>query len=372
MHEKRFHIFFHDDIDGIVSAAMVLTSFVRKHSYRLYPVKSAIRGDKFNKLIEKVEGGDNNTIIIVDYQFNERAHIWVDHHFDKDLGNHVVKNGKLFYDPNAKSAARVIYNWFQDDPILKGTINPAIITMVDLIDSAGYASVDYVFSSLEPLMILKAYIERLSVFVDSTFSRLVELISLYNFDINKVLFTLGVDYHIIHDLKQSAESIEKVMVINGCMGVTEMNRLYAYPRYAEFFVRPDVKYCVRIINLGGERIHIDIGYNSWHVKPNHLHIGKMLGALDYPISGGGHPGVGGAIIHESDLERFIDDACVQINGPEDSVDMEKYAVDKTDPIEEKADEMVKTGQAESKDKAREEAVKKEEGGKPEDVQGTDI
>jgi len=369
MKHKIVHLFYHDDVDGIVSAAMIMNAFFRGHVYRLYPAKSSMRGDKFNALIEdvyKTRITDNESLVIVDYQHHEKADLWVDHHFSQDLKDNEVHNGKIFYNPNVKSAARVIYNWFQNTPFLKGAVDQHVVDMVDMIDSAGYKTIDYIFSSTEPLMILKAYLEHLSIFVDSTYNRLVELINLYNFDINKVLFTLGVDCHVVDELKNSAHAIERNMIINGAMGVTEMNRLYAYPRYSEYLIKPDLMYSVRIVHLGGNRVHADVGFNKWQKESCKVHIGKVLQALDYPISGGGHPTVGGAIFLEKEVERFIDDMCVQLNGPEDS--MEKYGVDSEDGVEKKADELIKTGEAKTKDEAREKVTSEEEGGSTEDVQ----
>lgn len=369
MKHKIVHLFYHDDIDGVVSAAMIMNAFFRDHVYRLYPVKSSMRGDKFNTLIEdvhKTKVANNELLVVVDYQYHEKVDLWVDHHFHKDLKDSVIHNGKVFYNSGVKSAARVIYNWFQDTPFLKGTVDQHIVDIVDMIDGAGYKTIHYIFSSSEPLMILKAYLERLSIFVDSTYNRLVELISLYNFDIQKVLFTLGVDFHIVDELKKSATAIEKNMIVNGVMGVTEMNRLYAYPRYSEYLVNPDLMYSVRIVHLGGRKVQADVGYNKWQKETCKVHIGKLLDSLDYPISGGGHPTVGGAIFTESDIERFIDDMCVQLNGPEDN--MEKYGVDKNDSVEKKAEEMVKAGEVKTKEEAREKVTSEKKGDLTEDVQ----
>lgn len=370
MKHRIVHLFFHDDIDGIVSAAMIMSAFFTNHVYRLYPVKSSIRGDKFNSLIDGMEIVDDDVVIIVDYQYHERANIWVDHHFNSDLGNNEVGAGKIFYNSKAKSAARIIYNWFESDPLLKGMVNQHIVDIVDMIDSAGYSSVDYIFSSNEPLMMLKAYLERLSIFVDSTYCRIVELIHHYDFNIEKVLFAIGIDAKIVSDLKNSAKTIEKVMIINGAMSVTDMNRLYAYPRYAEYLVKPDLVYSIRVVHLGGDRVHMDVGFNKWQGRSCSTDIGKLLGSLDYPFSGGGHPTVGGAIIRESDCERFIDDMCVHFNNPEGS--MEKYGVDKNDAVEKEADKLVKTGEVKTKDEAREKAISDKKGDASENVQSGDI
>lgn len=360
-----FHIFFHDDVDGIISAALILRYVVRDRLYTLRPVRTSQRGDKFNKMIDDVDGGPNDELIIVDYQHHKDADLWIDHHFNKTIGDMGFVDAKQIYNPRAKSAARIIYDHIATGPIGKFMpIGNHIVHMTDMIDSAGYNSVDYIFNSTVPMMVLKAYLEQMTIFLDSTYCRIVEVISACDFDMEEALFVLGIDDTVVDSLRRSAKNIEKAMVINGPVVITEMNRLYAFPRYAEYIAKPDAKYAFRIVHLGGGKIQTDIGFNQWGNFTNEVHIGEMLGSFDYTISGGGHHDVGGSIITEDKMERHIDDITTILN-PEESVaeaEMEKVGVDQeVDPVEKKAAEMVKTGEAGNIDKAREKASKEKEG-----------
>lgn len=352
-------------MDGVISAALIMRFLVRDSLYSLRPVKSSQRGNKFNKMVDELRARrPNDFIIIVDYQQHPKADLWVDHHHDRDLGNNVVSNGKIWYDSSKKSAARIIF----DKLSVFGFngyrfVNPHIIDMVDMIDSAGYPSVNYIFQSTDYLMILKAYMEQLSIYVESTYCRLVEVINASGFNMDEAIFKLGIDGKIVSGLKDSAELIKKAMTTNGCVSIVEMNRLYAYPRYSEYLANSDVKYAIRIIHLGGSMVQSDVGFNQWGNFTNDVHIGITLGALKYVKSGGGHHDVGGTIMKENDVEQFLDDITSILNGEEIMKEpgIEKVGVDvENDPVEKIAQDMVKTGEINNINDARKKASDEKE------------
>ena len=143
------HIVFHADIDGIVSAAMILK---QADEYKLHPALSSQR-NKFQSFIKSMSIPDEDRLIIVDFEKHDRADLWVDHHQNKDVGIHAVKNKKILYDPTAKSAARILWDH------MPKSCHESIIPITDMIDSAGYKNIDFIFKDLHPLMILRAYLE---------------------------------------------------------------------------------------------------------------------------------------------------------------------------------------------------------------------
>jgi hypothetical protein len=152
--------------------------------------------------------------------------------------------------------------------------------------------------------------------------------------------------------KQQMEVYNKISVIR-------QRRTGQFPRYSEAFIRPDVKYNIRISSIWNKRWHLQVAFNRWHEEKNDLHIGRFLANLNY-AKGGGHYNVGGGFIKEDFIEQFIDDFSKITNNYKEE-DMEKYGVDKeNDKIEKKAEDLIKTGAAESIDAAREQAVKEDE------------
>ena len=71
---------------------------------------------------------------------------------------------------------------------------------------------------------------------------------------------------------------------------------------------------------------------------------------------GGHYNVGSGTILESNINEFIDMISKLLNNEED-IEMEKYGVDKADPVEKKAEDLIKTGEAKDISEARDVATK---------------
>jgi hypothetical protein len=181
---------------------------------------------------------------------------------------------------------------------------------------------------------------------------------------------MNIDKSEVSNLKKRALRIEKNTIKNIKVGIIYCNSLYEYPRYSEFFVNQDLPFSIRIINRGEESIHCEIAANPWIEFKYNFNIGEFLSNLSYPISGGGHKKVGGAILKTSDLDNFLNQTTIYLNKGED---MEKYAVDKEDLIEKKSNEIIKQASTENKeitiDEAREQVVKKINEKEKGDVQG---
>jgi hypothetical protein len=385
--KKKHYIFFHDDMDGIYTSAIFIKSFIENDTknfpIKLCPVKTSMRGIKFNSFIKEIcLKNINPNIIIIDYQYNDLCNIWIDHHQNKEFTDkttneliEIYNKKHIIYSIGEKSATRVLYNYIIKNQSNKlDVINNFIddINIIDMIDSANYTNVNSVFNSLHPLMILRAYLENMKLYIDNTYCRIVENIVKYDFDIDDLLFSMNIDNSEVLNLKKRALKIEKNIVKNINVGIIYCNSLYEYPRYSEFFVNQDLPYSIRIINHGEESIHCEIGANPWVEFRYDLNIGKFLSDLSYPISGGGHKKVGGAILKIGDLDKFLNQITTYINEGED-ISMEKYSVDKEDSVEKKANEIVKQASSENKeitiDDAREQAVKKIDKKETGDVQG---
>ena len=328
------HVFFHNDIDGIISASLYLY-YHKGEKCRLYPVTSEMRGEKFNAFFTQIVKMKDDKKIILDYQCHLDADLWVDHHFDPAFGENFIISTKFCYSPKAKSAASIM-SFLSMDPIINEFSE--LIKDVDMIDSAGYKSVSQIFKDTSPIMILRAYLESIDP-NDMIYCRIVEMIASCNMNIKEAIYLLRINSYYVKDLTRSAMKIKGSMVISKWVSVTNQRRKNQFPRYAEYLVCPQVKYAIRITNLPNHQVNIDVGYNKWHELKNEINIGKLI-KFDYVKVGGGHFNVGGCIISEDLVNRFIDDISKALN--EEEIEMEKYAVDQTDPVEKIAKELVKT------------------------------
>lgn len=358
---KVHHVVFHDDIDGIICAAIYLHDQVVDDTYRLYPVSSTSRGERFDSMVKNMKlKPESDFLVILDYENHVKSGLWIDHHWSKAMGDRPVINSKIIYDSNAPSAARLLYENLK--PKSTYGFSDKFLDMVDIIDRCGYSTINQVFNDTHPLMVLRAYIER-TFHSEMMFCRVVEMLSRTHFDFKRSLYQLKLSRKIIGELKKDVEKTKRSMVISGNMSIIRQSRPGKFPRYAEFYINQGTKYSVRLSTVPQNKIYFQIGYNKWHNQPNEVDIGRMLSNTKYLIKGGGHYSVGGGIVNEKDVERFLDDLCINLNDGESSMEdeMEKVGVDKEcDSIESKAESMVKTGESKNIDEAREKAVESTE------------
>jgi len=362
---KIHHIVFHDDIDGIVSAAIYLHDHVLDDMYILYPASSTSRGDEFKLMVQNINlKTDYDFLVILDYEYHEKCDLWIDHHWSRSMGDKPIINDKVIYDHNSPSAARLVSRFLKSD-ISVVPYSDKFLDMVDIIDTANYITVDQIFNDTHPLMILRAYIER-SFHSDMMLCRIVEMMSKNHFYLERTLYQLRLSETIVTELqKNDVDKTKEAMVISGNLSIIRQGRPGKYPRYAEFYIQPEVKYAVRLSNIKKNKVYFQVSYNKWYEKENKINIGRLLSGISYLESGGGHFNVGGGIVMDRHRERLLDDLCINLNDGESSMtdeEMEKVGVDKeNDPIESKAESMVKTGSAKDIAEARKKAVESTEG-----------
>jgi hypothetical protein len=201
------------------------------------------------------------------------------------------------------------------------------------------------------MMILRAFLER-TFPAEMTFCRVAEVIANSDMNVGEALFRLKIDSSHVVELEKNATQIKSEIVVNQNLSIVRQKRINQFPRYAEYFVLPEIKYALRLTPVGGSNIYFQIGFNNWQKESNDFNIGSFLNDLQKNkliVNGGGHLNVGAGIVRESLVEKFIDVVSIMLNEEES---MEKYAVDSTDGVEKKAAEMVKEGSAKNLNDAR--------------------
>ena len=342
------HIFFHDDIDGIISAALYLY-YNKEAQARLYPVSSTMRGERFASFFNQIIKGRGGKKIILDYEYNENADLWIDHHFDSDFGDFIVSGKKIEYNSKSLSAAKLVEIHFSKE---ESDLHSDLLNDVDIIDSCGYKSIDQVFKDVKPIMVLRAYLEQISPNETTymIYCRIVEIINMCNLDIDDAIYRLRISSYYVKELEKNAMKIKNSMVLSEKISIVNQKNIHQFPRYAEFLVSPDIKYSIRTMNIGNNYLKISIGYNRWHKEKNQFNLGKIRN-FDLVKQWGGHYNIGSGVILESNINEFIDITSKMLNDEEDC-EMEKYAVDKADPVEKKAEELIKIGEAKNLSDAR--------------------
>lgn len=137
-------IFFHNDLDGIMSALYLSIALNKNMNYI-----SAHHGIKINQLIEKYKEYNYN-IYVVDFPPNRLATLNIDHHSSNSSVFDDMKKSQKIYDPDAPSCAGIIARHY-------GLHEYKNITdLVNKVDSFGWSTpeeaaslrYDYIFSKL--------------------------------------------------------------------------------------------------------------------------------------------------------------------------------------------------------------------------------
>jgi len=178
-----------------------------------------------------------------------------------------------------------------------------------------------------------------------------------NFDVDKAVYQLRLDEGVINTLQKDAKKIERVMTGFGVFTVITQNRDNCYPKYSEFYVRPETQYALRLTTVPNNMVRFSIHTNIWTPSVPLLELGEELEKIDFVIKSSGNKFFGKGIVRSEHTEQLMDHLVTLIQEEEEVEDgMEKLGVDEeSDPVETKASEMVKEGEAETMDEAREKA-----------------
>ena len=345
-------IYFHADVDGIVSAAIYLDAVKAqdKMQYAMYPLFSSMRGGKFASLVDHT-ADNNDEVIILDFTYHKKASLWIDHHSNPMFRKSM--SGKLWFDENASSAASVVAKWAKsmryDNPLVD-----SITPNVDMIDAAKYPSIEYIFTNESPLMLIRAHLDT-SFPSETMYCRIVEVLALCHLDVDLAIKVLRIEKLGLQKLNDHVKEAKSHVIKFDNMTLLRQRFPYQFARYVENMVVPGASYNVRISkSLEKGLLYFQAGYNKWSGYKNPLNLGMFIGNHRLIIKGGGHFNVGSGMIKSENVEEMLDDFS-SIIAREDTV--EKYGVDKEDKVEKKAEELVKTAAAKDMPDAREKAVK---------------
>lgn len=297
--------FYHNDCDGIVSAAAFITAFPEAFNacdYVLTPCYSSRRGGNFER---SLKGVDN--IYIFDYQYDPRAKVWIDHHRCEDMGDDVIITPSVFYDYRSRSCVALVDKYlraFSDSGISEDTVR-----VMNMIDSASYPDVDFIFNNMHPLMVMRAFLE-IAYPTEHVYGRLVEALVRTRMDIGKALNMLDIDKSYVSRVRNKAHGVGDKLEVFGQISILRMHVMQSIPRYAEALVAR-TKYSVRICGAGGGSStndkRVTISYNPWFGKPNIIDLRNFCVKHRSAKTAGGHFNIGVITMPAQAVESFLDD-----------------------------------------------------------------
>lgn len=289
--KNSIHLFFHQDFDGICSAAVFLacverTGNVQASAVELVPVDYDVKSTWANTALPKQSA-------IVDFLYHPAADWWFDHHpstFVKaEWEDSFRSDDRHVWNTHYKSCPGLILDSLQDWVLktqLKARFKEHVIWS-DIIDSAQYSSPAQVVEAVEPALQINR-----SLAVDADPHYLAFLVKCLE---EKPLDEVAGFEEVSRRYKKAMEwqklaisYMEKVAEVrNGVAFFDLTKRGELFHRYAPYYLWPETRFVVAVYS-NGKGYRITLSSNPWST-----YNGPDLGALCEHYGGGGHRRVGG-------------------------------------------------------------------------------
>jgi hypothetical protein len=301
----KYDIYFHNDLDGLASAALML-NFLRSRGDRIehyVPVDFRLRRhwlkDNFfadHKLIK----GKQNGAIVVDFLYHPKAVFWFDHHpttFQRKDWRDNFKQSKYFnWNPKYKSCYSLVLDsltknfGYKPPPHLK-----KLALWLDVVDSADYKSIKQWMEMKEPALELDAFVDRYGSSPGLT-TRFINELSTR--PVSKIVKQPRIKRGIASvrlALKKAAAFYKKhtVQLSNRVIftDFTSDRRGFSNFRFLAYYVCPAALYAIRLFINDDGLYHISVGVNPEKRRRNKIHLGRLMAHFS---GGGGHKDVGAA------------------------------------------------------------------------------
>ncbi|MCR5468608.1 MAG: exopolyphosphatase [Lachnospiraceae bacterium] len=299
------------DFDGLV-CAMILKETGLVEDIKFVHPKDVQDG--------KIELNEND--ITTNLPYDSRVGICFDHH-ESELSRNsdAVNNGKWIIDGDAKSAARVVYNYYKDKYDLK-RISDEIMTAVDKGDSADF-TMDEVKNPkgwvlMNFLMDARTGLGRFRNFRISNYDLMMELIDYcMNHSIDDVLNLPDVKERVDMYFKQQEEfkaQLSKISRQEGrCVIVDLRNEetIYTGNRFLIYTMFPDAYFSVHVAwGFNKQNTAVMIGKSIFKDSPD---VDKNIGDICLKYGGGGHKNAGTCQLDNDKVDKLLPDIIKYFN-----------------------------------------------------------
>ena len=296
------------DFDGLV-CAMIL-----KEINLIDEIKFVHPKDVQDGIVELDEND-----ITTNLPFDPRVGLCFDHH-ESELSRNADADtkGKWIIEGDAKSAARVVYNYYKKDHDL-GRISEEIMTAVDKGDSADF-TLDEVknptgWALMNFLMDARTGLGRFHDFTISNYDLMMKLIDFcLEHPIEDVLALPDVKERVDLYFKQQdlfTKQLEKIAKVDGKVVILDLRKeetIYAGNRFYIYSIFPDCAYSVHIVNGRNDNTPVMIGKSIFN------DTGRAdIGAICLKYGGGGHRNAGTCQLKNSEVEASLPDIISALN-----------------------------------------------------------
>lgn len=285
-----YHLYFHNDFDGIASGAVML-DFLKGRGDKIISFKPV---NYFAELRKKWPGFKfREPFMLVDFMYHPKAAFWFDHHsstfINKSWQEDFVNDKAHYFAPRFKSCCSAIISHLGKQFGYRPTrLIKELVKWADVVDSASYKSARQAVELKEPGLRLALFLEGCS---DASYRKEIikRLISEPISKIVKSPFIARELKKLDNEAGKAREFFKNVSVLKGNIMLVDTTKTkFFISRYMEYFLHPQIGYSVRVERAGGD-YHLSVGKNPWRKNRNALNVGKLLSKY----GGGGHEGVGG-------------------------------------------------------------------------------
>lgn len=257
----------------------------------------------------KVELSDND--ITTNLPFDNRVHLCFDHHESELSRMPEADTSKWIIDGNARSAARVVYNYYKDKYDLH-RISDEIMTAVDKGDSADFTKEEILnpqgWGLMNFIMDSRTGLGRFHDFRISNYDLMMKLIDFcLEHSIDQVLELPDVkeriDMYFSHQQKFK-EQLERVARIEGRCVIVDLRYedvIYTGNRFLVYAMYPDAYFSIHIVR-GFQNQNTPVMIGKSILKDG---VDKDIGEICLKYGGGGHKNAGTCQLENDEVDAKL-------------------------------------------------------------------
>ena len=307
MARKRFRLVTRSDFDGLVCAVLLKQLGLVGDIVFVHP-KDVQDG--------QVEIGPDD--ITTNLPYTPDAHLVFDHHHSETIRNTTIA-GNHIIDPDAPSAARVVYDYYGGPDRFPG-ISPELMRAVDQADSAQYSLEEVLHPTgwvlLNFLMDSRTGLGRFREFRISNYQLMMQLIdACQHHDIDEILQLPDVKERV--DLyHQQAEpfiaQLRRCTVVRGAVAVIDLRAeevIHAGNRFMVYALYPECSVSAHVL-WGKQRQNTVVAVGKSILN----RVSTVdIGALTLTYGGGGHANAGTCQVPHDDADRVVTEIVGHLN-----------------------------------------------------------
>ncbi len=300
----RYDVYFHNDMDGRVSAAVFL-DFLKKQGddiANFYPVDHWMA-----KNWDKMVRGSKNPTAIFDFYFHPRAKFFFDHHsttFIKDEWRKKFKPTQYYHlNFKFKSCAGLVLDVLTKKFGYRASKKiRELVFWADVVDAAEYASAKETIELEKPGLKLDVFIEQASGGGDSL-EWLIRMMS--EKSVEEILKLKRVKVVLKKEREKIRRGVlyaqENLQVYDRVVFLDLTQSKVIRVRFAPHYLYPGVRYVITFMEDKGH-FRISVGGNPWQKESSRIDLGRYLKSK---YGGGGHRRAAGIAGIKSREQGFV-------------------------------------------------------------------